>query len=71
MNRFQTGAQPALQSGGGEFLWTFIRRRRHHAYSTVVKLFLKWSKVNFSSQHFRKWELFSFDQDADRMITTE
>jgi len=55
---------------GGEFLWNFIRRR-HRAYSTVVQLFRKRSQIKFFSQHFRKWELFSFNLDADRTIRTE
>jgi len=56
----QTGAQPALHFGrGGQFSWTFIWWR-HRAYSTVVQLFRKWSKIKFSSQHFRKRELSSF-----------
>ena len=64
------GAQPALHFGGGEFSWNFIRWR-HHAYSTVVQLVRKWSQIKFSSQHFWKWELLSFNQGADRTIRTE
>jgi len=48
-------------SGGGQFLWDFIWWR-HRAYSTVVHLFRKRSHIKFSSQHFWKWELFSFNQ---------
>jgi len=46
---------------GGQFLWTFIRWR-HRVYSTVIQLFRKRSQIKFSSQHFRKWELFIFNQ---------
>jgi len=56
-----SGAQPALHFGGGQFSWNFIRWR-HRAYSTVAELFRKPSQIQFSSQHFRKWELFSFNQ---------
>jgi len=60
-----TGAQPANHFGGGEFSWNYIRwRHRYCAYSTP-------SQVKLSSQQFRKWELFSFNQDADRTIRTE
>jgi len=44
---------------GGQFWWNFIRWR-HRVYSTVVQLFRKRSQIKFSSQHFLKWELFSF-----------
>ena len=46
---------------GGQFSWTFIRWR-HRVYWTVIQLFRKRSQIKFSSQHFRKWELFSFIQ---------
>jgi len=64
------GAQPALNFGGGQLSWNFIRWR-YRAYSTVVELFRKRSQKNFSLQHFRKWELFSFNQYADWTIRTE
>jgi len=62
------GAQPALHFGRGQLHEISFD---DGAYSTVVQLFRKWSQINFSSQHFRKWELFSFNQDADRTIRTE
>jgi len=55
---------------GGQFSWNFIRWR-HRAYSTVVQLVHKWSQIKFPSQHFRKWELVSYNQDADRTTRTE
>jgi len=69
--QFDTEAQPALHFGeGGQISWNFIRWR-HRVSSTVVQLFRKRSQIKFSSQHFRKWELFSYNQDADRTIKTE
>ena len=66
-----TGAQPALNfRGGGQFSWNFIRWC-HLAYSTVVQFFCKQAQIKSSSQHYRIWELFSFNQDADRAIRTE
>jgi len=55
---------------GMQFSWNFIRRR-HRAYSTVVQRFRKPSQIKFSSQHFQNWELFSFNQDADRTMKRE
>ena len=46
---------------GGKFSWTFIRWR-HRVCSTAIQLFRKRSQIKFSSQHFRKWELFIFNQ---------
>jgi len=37
----------------------------------VLQLFRKPSQIKFSSQHFRIWELFGFNQDADRTMRTE
>jgi len=64
------GRNQLFISGGRQFSWNFTRWR-YHAYSTVVQLFRKRSHISFSSQHFRKWEFFSFNQDADRIIRTE
>jgi len=61
------GAQPALHFGGGQFSWNFIRWR-HRAYSTMVQIFRKRSQIKLSSQHLRRGELFSFNQDADRTL---
>jgi len=36
----------------------------------VLQLFRKRSQIKFSSQHFRKWKLFSFNQNVDRTIRT-
>jgi len=44
---------------GGQFSRNFIRWR-HRACSTVVEIFRKRSQIKFSSQHFQKWELFSY-----------
>jgi len=69
-----TSAQPRSSTSssfrGEQFSWNFIRWR-HRACSTVVQLFCKRSQIKFSSQHFRKWDHFSFNQDADRTIRTE
>jgi len=65
-----TGATISSFRGGGQFSWDCIRWR-HHAYSTVVQLFRKLSQIKLALQHFRKRELFSFNQDADRTIRTE
>jgi len=66
-----TGAQSALHFGGGEIYFINFIWWRHRAYSTVVQRFRKRSQIKFSSQHFRKWELFSFTQDVDRRIRRE
>jgi len=39
-----SGAQPALHFGGGQFSWNFIRWR-HRAYSAVVQPFRKQSHI--------------------------
>jgi len=44
---------------GGQSSWNFIRWH-HRARSTVVQCFCKRPQIKFSSQHFRKWERFSF-----------
>jgi len=54
---------------GEQFSWNFIRWH-HCAYSIVVQLFRSRSQMNFPSQHFRKSELFSFNEDADRTLRT-
>ena len=64
------GRNQLFISGVRQFSWNFIRWR-HRAYATVIQLFRKRSQIKFSSQHFRKRELFSFNQDADRTIRTE
>jgi len=64
-----SGVQP-LHFGGWQFSWNFIRWR-HRSYSTVLQLFRKPLQTKFSSQHFRKWEFFSFNQDADRTMRRE
>jgi len=64
------GSRNQLFISGGQCSWTFIIRWRHRAYLTVVQLFCKRSQIKFSLQHFRKWKLFSFNQDADRTIRT-
>ena len=69
-NSMKQGRNPLFISEGGEFSWTFIRWR-HRAHSTVIQLLRERSQIKFFSQHFRKWELFTFDQDADRTIRTE
>ena len=46
---------------GGQFSWISFRWR-HDVYSTVIQIFRKRSQLKFSSQHFWKWELFSFNQ---------
>jgi len=53
------GRNHLLIPGGRAVSWNFIRWR-HRASSTMVQLFRKRSQIKFSSQHFRKWELFSF-----------
>jgi len=76
-NNYQSDHKPAIDSirgatsssfRGWQFSWNFIRWR-HRAYSTVVQLFRKRTQIKFSPQHFRKWELFSFNQDADGTIS--
>jgi len=70
LRKILTGAQQALHFRGRQFSWNFI--------DDVILLIQPWyyffckrSHMKFSSQHFRRWELFSFNQDADRMIRTE
>jgi len=41
------------------------------SFDDVIVLLRKRSQIKFFSQHFRKWELFTFNQDADRTIRTE
>ena len=50
----------SFRGGQWQVLWNFIRWS-HRAYSTVVQLFRKRPQIKFSSQHFRKRELLSFD----------
>jgi len=63
------GAQPALhfRGGGGAIIIKFNLMASSCLFNHG-KLFRKWSQIKFSSQHFRKWELFCFNCDADRTI---
>ena len=66
----QTGAQPELHFGEGNF--------QEISFDDVIMLTQPWlqrfrkrSQIQFCWQQFRKWELFSFNQDADRTTRTE
>jgi len=51
-------------------------KRHTNSFAAVENISMRFSinlthRWKFSWQHFRKWELFSFNQDADRTIRTE
>jgi len=66
---FISGAQPALHFGGG-ILMKFHSMMSSCLFNRCTN-FSQTSQIKFSSQHFRKSELFSFNHYAGRTIRTE
>jgi len=61
MSSIVRGATSSSFQGGAIFM-NFHSMTSSCFYSIVIQLFRKRSQIKFSSQHFRKWALFSFNQ---------